>query len=63
MRRVSLGSLLYRTALAAAVTTATAVRDERPTDLSAPSYAEVQALAPAPAPACSRAVSPGQAVP
>lgn len=45
VRRVSLGSLLYRRALAAAVTAATAVRDGRPTDLTAPSYAEVQALA------------------
>jgi 2-methylisocitrate lyase-like PEP mutase family enzyme len=44
VRRVSLGSLLYRGALAAAVTAATAVRDGRPTDLTAPSYAEVQAL-------------------
>ncbi|WP_217177125.1 isocitrate lyase/phosphoenolpyruvate mutase family protein [Streptomyces sp. AC495_CC817] len=46
VRRVSLGSLLYRTALAAAVTTATAVRDGRPTDPTIPSripsYAEVQ---------------------
>ncbi|MEU5127564.1 isocitrate lyase/phosphoenolpyruvate mutase family protein [Streptomyces mobaraensis] len=48
VRRVSLGSLPYRTALAAAVSVATAVRDGRPTDhrLPAPSYAEVQALAP-----------------
>jgi 2-methylisocitrate lyase-like PEP mutase family enzyme len=44
VRRVSLGSLLYRRALAAAVTTATAIRDGRPTDLQTPSYAEVQAL-------------------
>lgn len=44
VRRVSLGSLLYRSALAAAVTTATAVRDGRPTDLTALSYAAVQAL-------------------
>ncbi|MGW3562855.1 isocitrate lyase/phosphoenolpyruvate mutase family protein [Streptomyces sp. NPDC000941] len=44
VRRVSLGSLLYRRALAAAVTAATAVRDGRPADLTAPSYAEVQAL-------------------
>jgi 2-methylisocitrate lyase-like PEP mutase family enzyme len=44
VRRVSLGSLLYRSALAAAVTTATAIRDGRPADLQAPSYAEVQAL-------------------
>ncbi len=44
VRRVSLGSLLYRGALAAAVATATAVRDGRSTDLEAPSYAEVQRL-------------------
>ncbi|MET9657050.1 isocitrate lyase/phosphoenolpyruvate mutase family protein [Streptomyces sp. NPDC006510] len=45
VRRVSLGSLLYRRALAAAVDTATAVRDGRPTGRRAPSYAEVQRLA------------------
>ncbi|MEU1372400.1 isocitrate lyase/phosphoenolpyruvate mutase family protein [Streptomyces triculaminicus] len=45
VRRVSLGSLLYRSALAAAVSTATAIRDGRPEDLTALSYAEVQALA------------------
>ncbi|PGH48673.1 phosphonomutase [Streptomyces sp. Ru87] len=48
VRRVSLGSLLYRRALAAAVATAAAVRDggaADPADLAAPSYAEVQALA------------------
>ncbi|MFG3137329.1 isocitrate lyase/phosphoenolpyruvate mutase family protein [Streptomyces sp. NPDC048211] len=45
VRRVSLGSLLYRTALATAVTTATAIRDGRPSDACALSYAEVQALA------------------
>ncbi|MDR3081019.1 MAG: isocitrate lyase/phosphoenolpyruvate mutase family protein [Streptomyces sp.] len=44
VRRISLGSLLYRNALAAAVTTATAVRDGLPTELAALSYAEVQAL-------------------
>jgi len=44
VRRISLGSLLYRRALAAAVTTATAIRDGRPADLTAPSYAEVQRL-------------------
>lgn len=44
VRRVSLGSLLYRGALAAAVTCATAVRDGRPADLPALSYAQVQAL-------------------
>ncbi len=43
-RRVSLGSLLYRRALAAAVTTATTIRDGWPTDFRTPSYAEVQAL-------------------
>ncbi|WP_026411494.1 isocitrate lyase/phosphoenolpyruvate mutase family protein [Actinomadura oligospora] len=43
VRRISLGSLLYRRALAAAVTAATDIRDGRRTDLSAPSYAEVQA--------------------
>ncbi|UED83295.1 isocitrate lyase/phosphoenolpyruvate mutase family protein [Streptomyces profundus] len=48
VRRVSLGSLLYRQALAAALTTATAVRDGLPTDLTAPSYAEVQRLASSP---------------
>ncbi|HEY9327465.1 MAG TPA: isocitrate lyase/phosphoenolpyruvate mutase family protein [Streptomyces sp.] len=45
VRRVSLGSLLYRRALAAAVSAATGIRDGRPTDPAAPSYAEVQALA------------------
>ncbi|MFJ8820993.1 isocitrate lyase/phosphoenolpyruvate mutase family protein [Streptomyces sp. NPDC102467] len=46
VRRVSLGSLLYRRALAAAVDTATAIRDGRPpADLETPSYAEVQRLA------------------
>jgi 2-methylisocitrate lyase-like PEP mutase family enzyme len=44
VRRVSLGSLLYRTALAAAVTAATAVRDGRPADLTALSYARTQAF-------------------
>ncbi|GAA2869499.1 hypothetical protein GCM10010517_29510 [Streptosporangium fragile] len=44
VRRVSLGSLLYRGALAAAVATATAVRDGRPADLGTPSYAEVRQL-------------------
>ncbi|MEU9796526.1 isocitrate lyase/phosphoenolpyruvate mutase family protein [Streptomyces sparsogenes] len=44
VRRVSLGSLLYRAALTAAVTCATAIRDGRPADLAALSYAEVQAL-------------------
>ncbi|MFI6951617.1 isocitrate lyase/phosphoenolpyruvate mutase family protein [Streptomyces sp. NPDC050422] len=45
VRRVSLGSLLYRMALASAVTAATAIRDGRATDPGAPSYADVQALA------------------
>ncbi|MFC4560810.1 isocitrate lyase/phosphoenolpyruvate mutase family protein [Nocardiopsis mangrovi] len=45
VRRVSLGSLLYRRALSAAVATATAIRDGDPTDLNALSYAEVQDLA------------------
>ncbi|MFE9858204.1 isocitrate lyase/phosphoenolpyruvate mutase family protein [Streptomyces sp. NPDC005780] len=45
VRRVSLGSLLYRTALAAAVSAATGIRDGRPANPAAPSYAEVQALA------------------
>ncbi|MFJ6433132.1 isocitrate lyase/phosphoenolpyruvate mutase family protein [Streptomyces sp. NPDC091416] len=45
VRRVSLGSLLYRRALAAAVAAATGIRDGRPADPAAPSYAEVQALA------------------
>ncbi|GAA3516725.1 isocitrate lyase/PEP mutase family protein [Actinocatenispora rupis] len=44
VRRVSLGSLLYRTALAAAATTAAAIRDGRPTDPPTLSYAGVQAL-------------------
>jgi len=44
VRRISLGSLLYRRALEAAVATATAIRDGRPADLTAPSYAEVQRL-------------------
>ncbi|WP_419994708.1 isocitrate lyase/PEP mutase family protein [Streptomyces boninensis] len=44
VRRISLGSLLYRTALTAAITTATAIRDGRPPDLTALSYADVLAL-------------------
>ncbi|MEO3754130.1 isocitrate lyase/phosphoenolpyruvate mutase family protein [Streptomyces sp. B6B3] len=46
VRRISLGSLLYRDALAAAVTTATAIRDGRSPDPGALtySYADVQAL-------------------
>ncbi|MFG2227646.1 isocitrate lyase/phosphoenolpyruvate mutase family protein [Streptomyces sp. NPDC048644] len=45
VRRISLGSLLYRNALAAAVTTATATRDGLPVERAPLSYAEVQALA------------------
>ncbi|MFI7103247.1 isocitrate lyase/phosphoenolpyruvate mutase family protein [Streptomyces sp. NPDC050161] len=45
VRRISLGSLLYRNALAAAVTTATAIRDGLPVERAPLSYAEVQALA------------------
>lgn len=45
VRRVSLGSLLYRRALAAAVDAATAVRDGRPGTPDALSYVRVQALA------------------
>ncbi|OMI33658.1 isocitrate lyase/PEP mutase family protein [Streptomyces sparsogenes] len=44
VRRVSLGSLLYRAALTAAVNCATAIRDGRSADLAALSYAEVQTL-------------------
>ncbi|WP_037973782.1 isocitrate lyase/phosphoenolpyruvate mutase family protein [Streptomyces sp. NRRL WC-3742] len=44
VRRISLGSLLYRNALAAAVSTATAVREGLPLEPSAVSYTEVQAL-------------------
>jgi 2-methylisocitrate lyase-like PEP mutase family enzyme len=43
VRRVSLGSLLYRRALSAAAEAAAAVRDGRATDLTAPSYGQVQA--------------------
>ncbi|WP_052397623.1 isocitrate lyase/PEP mutase family protein, partial [Streptomyces sp. NRRL F-5123] len=45
VRRVSLGSLLYRTALSAALTTATAVRDALPPEPAPLSYEDVQALA------------------
>ncbi|MFD8993852.1 isocitrate lyase/PEP mutase family protein [Streptomyces abikoensis] len=45
VRRVSLGSLLYRKALTTAVATATAIRDGRPADLTSLSYAQAQALA------------------
>ncbi|MFI9404154.1 isocitrate lyase/phosphoenolpyruvate mutase family protein [Nocardia sp. NPDC052316] len=44
VRRVSTGSLLYRTALAAAVAAARAVRDDTPTPTAAPSYRRIQAL-------------------
>lgn len=44
VRRISLGSLLYRNALAAAVTTANAVRDGLRTEPPPLSYAEVQTL-------------------
>lgn len=44
VRRISLGSLLYRNALAAALSTATAVRDGLPLEPSAVSYTQVQAL-------------------
>ncbi|NLU70358.1 isocitrate lyase/phosphoenolpyruvate mutase family protein [Streptomyces sp. HNM0574] len=51
VRRVSLGSLLYRTALAAAVTTATAVRaGQRPPGDAPPTYDEVDRLAARPTP-------------
>ncbi|MGQ4489436.1 isocitrate lyase/phosphoenolpyruvate mutase family protein [Streptomyces sp. 372A] len=46
VRRVSLGSLLYREALAGAVSTAAAIRDGGPVRGGALSYADVQALAP-----------------
>lgn len=45
VRRVSLGSLLYRVALGAAVQAAEAIRDGHSAGQSAPSYSEVQALA------------------
>ncbi|MDX3235472.1 isocitrate lyase/phosphoenolpyruvate mutase family protein [Streptomyces sp. ME03-5709C] len=44
VRRISLGSLLYRNALAAVATTARAVRDGLPVEPPTLSYAEVQAL-------------------
>lgn len=46
VRRVSLGSLLYREALTGAVSTAAAIRDGGPVRGGALAYAEVQALAP-----------------
>ena len=53
VRRVSLGSLLYRVALGAAIATASAVREGRPADecgQGAPGYAQVQRLAAGPGP-------------
>lgn len=47
-RRVSLGSLLFRTALGAALDAAEAVRDGRPVTHPCPSYRDVQALLPGP---------------
>ncbi|MEU7145682.1 isocitrate lyase/phosphoenolpyruvate mutase family protein [Nocardia sp. NPDC046473] len=44
VRRVSTGSLLYRTALAVAVDTARAVREDAPLPHAAPPYTEIQAL-------------------
>lgn len=44
--RISLGSLPYRMALAAAVETVSAVRDGRPLSLTPPTYSEVTALLP-----------------
>ncbi|WP_055695077.1 isocitrate lyase/PEP mutase family protein [Streptomyces prasinopilosus] len=44
VRRISLGSLLYRRALGAAVETATDVREGRTPTGAVPAYAEVQAL-------------------
>ncbi|MFI0717684.1 isocitrate lyase/phosphoenolpyruvate mutase family protein [Streptomyces sp. NPDC021224] len=45
VRRISLGSLLYRTALSAALSAATAVRDGLPQAATPVPYGEVQALA------------------
>ncbi|HWG23450.1 isocitrate lyase/phosphoenolpyruvate mutase family protein [Actinospica sp.] len=44
VRRVSLGSLLFRVAIGAALEAATAIRDGRTAGQSAPSYADVQRL-------------------
>lgn len=44
VRRISLGSLLYRRALGAAVEAATDVREGRAPTGTAPAYAEIQAL-------------------
>jgi len=45
VRRVSLGSLLYRVALGAAIETVEQIREGKPAGLNAPTYAEVQRLA------------------
>ncbi|MFD0559428.1 2-methylisocitrate lyase-like PEP mutase family enzyme [Stackebrandtia endophytica] len=45
VRRVSLGSLLYRSAVTGAVNIATAIRDGKSPELAALSYAEIQGLA------------------
>jgi 2-methylisocitrate lyase-like PEP mutase family enzyme len=42
VRRISTGSLLFRAAVGAAVATAEAVRDDRPLDAGAPTYADIQ---------------------
>jgi 2-methylisocitrate lyase-like PEP mutase family enzyme len=44
VRRISTGSLLYRTALAAIVDVARAVRDDRPFTVEVPTYRQVQAM-------------------
>jgi 2-methylisocitrate lyase-like PEP mutase family enzyme len=44
VRRVSLGSLLFRAALGAAVSAATDIRADRPMRAMAPTYAEIQQL-------------------
>ena len=44
VRRISLGSLLYRRALGAALETAALIRSGRPVEGPAPTYGEVQAL-------------------
>ncbi|MGX1911282.1 isocitrate lyase/phosphoenolpyruvate mutase family protein [Streptomyces phaeochromogenes] len=44
VRRISLGSLLYRRALGAAVETAALIRAGRSVEGPAPTYGEVQAL-------------------
>ncbi|MBR7838767.1 isocitrate lyase/phosphoenolpyruvate mutase family protein [Actinospica durhamensis] len=45
VRRISLGSLLYRIALGAALDAAESIRQDRSVAFDAPAYAEVQALA------------------